>query len=76
MTEESVRAVLQQIAEKELGVQGTLPEGELAEYLDSVQRLTLVVAVEDHFQFCFEPEDESELRTLDDLVRYIVRRVG
>lgn len=39
--------------------------------LDSVQRLTLVVALEDHFEVCFDPGEEDSLETLNDVVRYI-----
>jgi acyl carrier protein len=53
----------------------TLPDGPLDEHLDSVQRLTLVVAVEDHFGICFEPEDDEEARTLDDVVRIVQRHL-
>ena len=46
-------------------------DGELADHLDSIQRLTLVVAIEDHFEICFDESDEAEITGLDDLVRAI-----
>ncbi len=39
--------------------------------LDSVQKLTLVVAIEDHFELCFDPEREDSLQTLDDVISYL-----
>ena len=39
--------------------------------LDSVQKLTLVVAIEDHFELCFDPEREDSLETLDDVISYL-----
>ena len=48
------------------------PEGdELAARLDSVQRMSLVVAIEDHFQVCFSPEDDERARSLNDLVAIV-----
>lgn len=44
--------------------------------LDSVQRLTLVVALEDHFEVCFDPEEEDGLATLNDVVRYLHNALG
>ena len=35
-------------------------DGELAGHLDNIQRLTLVVAIEDHFEICFDESDEAE----------------
>ncbi|HEY3450649.1 MAG TPA: acyl carrier protein [Myxococcales bacterium] len=39
---------------------------------DSVQLLTLVVELENHFQLCFEPGDEAGLATLEDIAARIV----
>ena len=37
--------------------------------------LSLVVAIEDHFEICFEPEDDELARTLDDVVRIVTMRL-
>lgn len=42
--------------------------------LDSMQRLTLVVELENTFEVCFDAEDEHELRSVDDLARAIARK--
>ena len=39
--------------------------------LDSVQMLTLVVELENHFRLCFEPGDEAGLKTLGDITTRI-----
>jgi len=39
--------------------------------LDSVQVLTLVVELENHFRLCFEPGDEAGLATLGDITTRI-----
>lgn len=44
--------------------------------LDSVQRLTLVVALEDHFEVCFDPEEENGLVSLEDVVRYLHKELA
>ena len=53
-----------EISDFTLGQQGL-------EDLDSVQKLTLVVAIEDHFEICFDPEREDSLETLDDVITYL-----
>ena len=71
MTASDIRDRLEQLAIRELGLEGPRPDGDLAEALDSVQRLTFVVAIEDDFRICFEPEDEARIETLDDLLALI-----
>lgn len=39
----------------------------LAEELDSVERLTLIVAIEDHFGIAFDPLQDRAIQTLHDL---------
>ena len=76
MTHTEIRQKLLDIAIEEKVLAGdTLPTGELAATLDSIQRLTLMVAIEDHFQICFEPEEEEALTGVDDLVALILDKV-
>ena len=63
LTREAVLATIQELA------------GDLADALDSVQRLTLVVAIEDHFQISFDPEDEGDARTIDGVVSLVMRKL-
>ena len=71
MNTTEIRSTLAELAQRELRMEGALPEGDLADQLDSMQRLTLVVAIEDCFLICFEPEDEAGVVTLQDLVATI-----
>ena len=76
MTDTEIRQKLLEIAIDEKVISdGALPTGELAATLDSIQRLTLMVAIEDHFQICFEPEEEEALTGIDDLVVLILEKV-
>jgi acyl carrier protein len=69
-----VRTTILALAASELD----LPEApddntDLAESLDSIQRLSLVVSIEDHFEVCFEPEDDEGIRTLGEAIDAVVR---
>ena len=76
VTPEAIQKTLTQLAEQELGFTAGLSPGDLASQLDSVARLTLVVAIEDHFKICFEPEDEDQIHTLEQLVQLIQKKVS
>ncbi len=71
---ESVREQVLALAQEELGDELPPVDGDLSELLDSVQRLSLVVAIEDHFKVAFEPEDD-DARTLDDVVSIVERHL-
>lgn len=43
--------------------------------LDSLQQLTLVVEIENHFKICFDDSDEDSLETVGDVVDRIVRHL-
>lgn len=76
MTPADLRRTLHGIARDTLRRDADLPEGDLSEHLDSMDRLALVVAIEDHFRVAFEPEDEAALTTVDDVVRVLARRLA
>lgn len=72
----AVHALIEAIARRELRTERAFPLGlDLAAELDSLQRLSLVVAIEDQLQICFEPEDDAQAVTLDDVVRIVARRL-
>ena len=71
---EEIRAILAMLAKEELGFQAPLPEGDLSEHLDSIQRLSFVVAIEDHFEIAFEPEEDEQARTVDDVIAILQRK--
>ncbi|MFT6143703.1 MAG: acyl carrier protein [Myxococcota bacterium] len=72
----SVRDQVIEIAKAELGAAAPSESAQLADSLDSVQRLQLVVAIEDHFEICFEPEDDEAVHTLDDVARVVTERLS
>ena len=74
MTRAEVRAELTTLANAKLRRDGPLPTVPIAEAFDSMQRLTLVVAIEDHFELCLEPEDEASIVTIEDLIDLILKK--
>lgn len=44
--------------------------------LDSLQLMTLAVAVEDHFEICLDEDDEAALVTVGDLLAVIAEKRG
>lgn len=76
LTTAAVGKTLVRLANEATGWDGDLPEGDLSEHLDSVDRLALVVAVEDHYEIILEPEDEEALLTVADVVSCIQRKKG
>ena len=76
MEADSIQQALEQLAKEELGLTMGLQAGDLADQLDSVARLTLVVAIEDHFHICFEPEDEEQIHTMEALVALIQNKLA
>lgn len=70
-----VRDDIAEILRDEVRWEGPFPRGGLDQHLDSMQRLALVVAIEDRFQICFEPEDEQRIHDMDDLLRCIAVKV-
>lgn len=79
MTDDAVLATLASIAAEELAYAGPLTmETPLIEALrlDSIRMLTLVTAIENRLELCFDIGDEESLTTVGDLVALIRRRKG
>jgi acyl carrier protein len=72
----ALRAEIVDLITAELRLPDGLPDGDLAESLDSVQRLSLVVAIEDHYEIAFDEEDDAAVTTLDDVVRLVAARLA
>lgn len=75
MTHAEIRKTLQEIAREELDWNQDLPQGSLSEALDSMQKMSLVVGIEDRFLICFEPEEEEQIDTLDTLIHFISDKI-
>ncbi|HMV69149.1 MAG TPA: acyl carrier protein [Myxococcota bacterium] len=73
-THDSLRAELARIGREQLGWR-EVPDGDLAAALDSVDRLALVVAIEDRFQIAFDPDDDARIHTLDDVIALVLDRL-
>jgi acyl carrier protein len=67
----ALRADITELVRQELYLTGDLPEGDLSESLDSVQRLQLVVAIEDHYEIAFGEDDDEAVHTLEDVVKLV-----
>jgi len=73
--EAEVAAEILRIARDELAIGAApAPDEPLAERLDSLQLLSLVVAVEDRFRVILGEEDAAATRSLADLARLVVSR--
>jgi acyl carrier protein len=74
--EAAVAAEILRLAREELELTGPppAPDEPLAERLDSLLLLSLVVAVEDHFRVVLTDDDAAEATTLADLARLVAAR--
>ncbi len=74
--EAAVVEELLRLARERLLLDGSLPSPAepLAGRLDSLQRLTLVVAVEDRFQIILTDDDAAGATTLEDVARLVAAR--
>jgi len=75
VNDNAIRAEVVAILQQEIGPVHLENQSDLAETLDSMQRLSLAVAVEDHFLICLDPEDETAIETLDDLIACVQRKL-
>ena len=62
------------MAKEILGVE-EIPNGNIRETLDSMNRLALMVEIEDHFLIAFEPEEEDAIQSFEDLVKCIEQKI-
>ena len=68
---DTIKATLEKIAIEELQITPEKLSGDLSGQLDSIQRLSLVVAIEDHYEICFDTEDDQAILSLEDVVQLI-----
>ncbi len=76
--EEALALELVQLARQVLELDGPapLPDEPLASRLDSLQLLTLVVAIEDRFRVILTDDDTAGASTLADVARLVAARTG
>ena len=75
MNHADIRNALLEIAQEELDWNQSLPNGSLSEELDSMQKMSLVVGIEDRFLICFEPEEEEQIDTVETLITFISKKL-
>jgi acyl carrier protein len=75
-SEAAIAGEILRIARDELGIVGEppRPDAALASALDSLQLLSLIVAVEDRFRIVIEDDDAAETRSLADLAQLVAAR--
>ena len=66
---------IRSIAQRELDLPDDTVLDDLSESLDSMQRLSLVVAIEDHYEICFDPADEQGTLTFEDVVKLVQQKL-
>jgi len=76
--EAAVAGEILRLACEQLALEGPPPrlDEPLSGRLDSLQLLTLVVAVEDHFQVVLTDDDASRATTLEEVARLVIERAG
>ena len=73
--ESAVAAEILRIAHDDLGIEGQPDAAEaLQGALDSLQLLSLVVAVEDRFRIVLEDDDAARATSVEDLARIVAAR--
>ena len=73
-TNASVADTIINMAKEILGVE-QIPTSNIREALDSMNRLALMVEIEDHFLIVFEPEEEDAIQSFEDLVKCIEQKI-
>lgn len=73
MSRTEIESALRAIAEREFGEIDV--EARLGA-LDSLERMQLAVAVEDHFQILIHASDEPDLGSVADIARLVERKLG
>lgn len=77
MDRENVIKDVQRVLDAHLKIQGVDETTHLFRdlELDSIQQLTFVVELENHFKICFDEGDESGIQTIGDVVDAICKRL-
>lgn len=79
MSRESILAGIGKVLAAHLAIERPVDETtDLGEelQLDSLEQLTLVVEIENHFRICFDPDAEDHIRTVGDVVSVVSRGVA
>ena len=74
-TKEHIQKTLQKLVQQELSWDQDIPKENLSGYLDSIQRLNLLVCIEDHYRIAFEEEEDHSIDSLDQLIAIILSKL-
>ena len=74
-SKESIQTTIQLLVQQELGWTEDIPRENLSGYLDSIQRLNLLVCIEDHYRIAFEEEEDHSIDSLEQLVELILGKL-
>ena len=75
MTPDDIRTTISTIISEELGWKTPVPDGDLSEHLDSIQKFSLVVAIEDHYEICFEPEEGEQIISFEHVIDLVHKKL-
>ena len=74
-SKESIQKTIQLLVQQELGWTQEIPTENLSGYLDSIQRLNLLVCIEDHYRIAFEEEEDHSIDSLEQLIGLIRQKI-
>ena len=74
-SKESIRKTIQSLVQEELGWTQEIPKENLSGFLDSIQRLNLLVCIEDHYRIAFEEDEDHSIDTLEQLIGLILHKI-
>ena len=76
LVREDIKATLQQLVQQELSWTQEIPTENLSAHLDSIQRLNLLVCIEDHYKIAFDEDEDHSINTLDQLIELIHSKIS
>ena len=74
MSRSEIEATIRDIVQDKLSADPSQVEAHI-DALDSLDRMQRAASIEDHFEILIHAKDEAELRSLDDLVHLIQRKL-
>ena len=74
-SKESIQKTIQLLVQQELGWTQEIPKENLSGYLDSIQRLNLLVCIEDHYRIAFEEDEDHSIDSLEQLIGLIQHKL-
>ena len=76
MTEQEIYAKLKELVRRELSRELPDLHARLSDHFESIELITLAVAVEDGFEVILEADDETQIQTMADLAAVIDKKIS